>query len=262
MPVKVLAEKIALVTGATSGIGRAVALACARAGAKVVAAARDPGRGQALVEEASLAGLTCLFVSADLTKPIGAERAVQNALSRFGRLDILVNAVGGSTTGSVAETTLIEWDRIVAANLTTTFLTCRQAWLALAAAGGGVIVNIAGTFGLVPVPRRAAYAVAKAGVIMLARQMALDGAAEGIRVNCVCPGLVTTPATASMTPEDWERAVGRIPLGRAATAEEVADVVLFLVSPQAAYMTGAVLVVDGGQITGFQSTHRPEEKST
>jgi NAD(P)-dependent dehydrogenase (short-subunit alcohol dehydrogenase family) len=242
-----LAGKIALVTGAGSGIGRAVALRFAREGARVacadrvVEAARDTAR--AIAE----AGGQSLALAVDVTDPAGCERAVRETLEAFGGLTTLVNAAGVRGEKRDATPPPEEWRRVVEVNLTGTYLASRAAVPALAASGHGAITNIASIYGLVGGSLSPAYAAAKGGVVNLTRQMALEWAPR-VRVNCVCPGVIETPMTAPLLsdPAFREAAIRRHPVGRLGRPEDVAAAILYLSSDEAAFVTGVALPVDGG----------------
>lgn len=242
-----LENAVAIVTGSGSGIGRGIARHFAREGASLVVADVDPVRGEATVALIHGEGGEALFVPTDVTSSADIQRMVAAAVQRFGRLDVLVNNAGISPVGSVTETSEEEWDRCLAVGLKSVFLGCKYAIPAMVPNGGGAIVNIAGTLGLRGAPRKASYCAAKAGVVNLTRQMALDYGRSSVRVNCICPGFVDTPLTRSLPEPERQRAVGQLPIPRAATVDDVASAAVFLASSAAAYITGAVIVVDGGQ---------------
>lgn len=242
-----LQGKVALVTGAGSGIGRAVALRFAREGARVACAdlvaeaARETGK--AIAE----AGGQSLALALDVTDAAGCERAVRATLDAFGGLTTLVNAAGVRGDKRDPAPPPEEWRRVVEVNLTGTYLASRAAVEALAATGHGAIVNIASIYGLVGGSLSPAYAASKGGVANLTRQMALEWAPR-VRVNCVCPGVIETPMTAPLLadPAFREAALRRHPLGRLGRPEDVAAAILYLASDEAAFVTGVALPVDGG----------------
>jgi NAD(P)-dependent dehydrogenase (short-subunit alcohol dehydrogenase family) len=243
--------QVALVTGATRGIGRAVALELARRGARLVAT----GRSEPAMEELSRAlldlGTEVEPLLLDATAPGAAEAAVGAALARFGRLDILVNNAGVIAQGTALDCTDDDWDRVMATNVTAVFRMSRAALREMVPRRSGVIVNIASDWALVGARGALAYAASKGAVAQMTRSMALDHARDGIRVNAVCPGDTDTDMLAREH-EGKERgpALARlgaaIPLGRVARPEEIARVVAFLASDEASFMTGALVPVDGG----------------
>jgi len=241
-------DRVVLVTGGTRGIGLAVAHRAAREGAGLVLVARDPARGHAAA--AAIPGAR--FVAADVRLAADGERAVREAHEAFGRLDVLVNNAGviyrDRTADRISEQ---EWDETFDVNVKGAFLMSRAALPGLRATRG-TIVNVASYVGLVGFAGASAYAASKAALVNLTRSMALDHAEEGIRVNAVCPGSVDTDmihAAWHAFPDPqaarrrWE---AKHPLGRVATADEVAAVVLFLASDDARFVTGVALPVDGG----------------
>jgi NAD(P)-dependent dehydrogenase (short-subunit alcohol dehydrogenase family) len=261
-----LKDKVALITGGSSGIGRATALLFARAGAAVVVAARNEARGAALVREVAAQGQVvsegmtaeearALFVPTDVTLTESCAHVVEETLKAFGRLDILVNNAGVIVREkTVVDTTPEEWDLTFAVNVRGTYLMSRAALPHLPR--GGSIVNNASYLGVVGGRGVAAYAAAKGAIINLTRAMALDHAPDGIRVNCVAPGSVETP----MLHGEWEEmggegAVrhlfeGKHPLGRISQPAEIARTILFLASDEASFVTGVCLPVDGGITAG------------
>jgi len=247
-----LSNKVALVTGGTSGIGRATALLFAREGAQVVITGRDEARGRSVVAEIEEAGGSALFVRSDVRLAPECRRAVEECLRAFGRLDILFNNAGVFYPNTVPDSSEQEWDLTIDICLKGTYLMSRFALPVMIAQGQGVIVNNASGWGLVGGAAAAAYCAAKGGVVLLTKAMAIDHGPQGIRVNCVCPGDVDTP----MLPEDarqrgmsWEDYLASAsdrPLGRIGRPEEIARAVLFLASDDSAFVTGAALAVDGG----------------
>jgi NAD(P)-dependent dehydrogenase (short-subunit alcohol dehydrogenase family) len=242
----------AIVTGASRGIGRAVAEAFAREGASVALISNDIDRGQEAASALQSAGWTAQFFPADVANDADVRKTVQAVVAQWGRLDILVNNAGIYMQGDVTQTALADWERIMAVNLTSAFLFSKYAVPELARVGGGVIVNVASEAGLVGIKGQAAYNVSKAGMIALTRSCAVDHASQGIRVNCVCPGTTDTPlvqeaVSRAPDPAAARRALEQArPANRLGTPEEIASAVLYLASPEAAYATGAVLSMDGG----------------
>ncbi|MHB8540148.1 MAG: SDR family NAD(P)-dependent oxidoreductase, partial [Candidatus Acidiferrales bacterium] len=184
--------KVAIITGGGTGIGRACALLFASEGAKVAVAARRREKLEAVAQEIAVAGGEAFALKCDVTDKVSVERAVRAAEKRFGKLDTIVNNAGQIHAGTVEETSDDDWDRIISANLTGTFLMSRAAMPALRRTGGGSIINIGSYLGTVAIKQRAAYCAAKGGVTLLTKAMALDHAHEGIRVNCICPAIVET----------------------------------------------------------------------
>jgi meso-butanediol dehydrogenase / (S,S)-butanediol dehydrogenase / diacetyl reductase len=241
------AGKVAIVTGAASGIGAATARLLGGEGARVVVADLDHAGAMALAGE-----IDTLAIGVDVADPWAVEAMVAHTVATFGGLDVLVNNAGMGTVGSLAATSDETWRRVLAVNLDGVFHGLRAAIPRLRARGGGAVVNIASISGLAGDHGFAAYNAAKAGVINLTRSAALDHARHGIRINAVAPGLVDTPivAAAKAIPGAVEAWNGVIPMGRAATADEIAHAIAFLASDAASYITGTTLVVDGGLTAG------------
>jgi NAD(P)-dependent dehydrogenase (short-subunit alcohol dehydrogenase family) len=247
-----LADKVALITGGTSGMGRATAVLFAQEGAKVAITGRNETRGREVVEEIKQASGTAIFIRSDVRFAEECRRTVEETLQAFGRLDILFNNAGVLYANTVLDCTEEEWDLTLDTNLKGTYLMSRFALPTMIAQGSGVIINNASGWGLVGGDAAAAYCASKGGVVLLTKAMAIDHARQGIRVNCVCPGDVDTP----MLPEDaqrrgmkWEAylaSAANRPMGRIGKPEEIAKAVLFLASDDSSFVTGAVLAVDGG----------------
>ena len=235
--------KVALVTGAASGIGRASATALAKAGAKVVFADVADEAG----EEAAKTG-GGVFVHCDVSKSADCERAVAEAAMRFSGLDILHANAGIQFGKTVEETGEEEWDRLMGVNLKGVFLSCRAAIPAMRKRGGGSIIVTSSVNGMMAEPKLAAYCASKGGLIMLVKSMAVDYAREKIRVNALAPGWVETPINTPYlsTPEDRAAANAVQPLGRIAVPDEMGKVVVFLASDDASFMTGNFVMCDGG----------------
>lgn len=249
---KVLAEKVALVTGGASGIGRAIAASFAGAGAAVMIIDIDAASAEAAVRAITGKGGRAVFVAGDVSRAEDCQHAVEKTVGVLGALDILVNSAGMIRRASVTETTEAEWDRVMAVNVKSIFLLSSLAIPVMAGAGGGVIINLASGWGLAGGPRAAAYCASKGAVVLLTKAMAIDHGPQNIRVNCICPGTVDTPSLderiqAFADPVQARKDfVARQPMGRLATAEELAEAFVFLVSDESSFMTGQALFVDGG----------------
>jgi NAD(P)-dependent dehydrogenase (short-subunit alcohol dehydrogenase family) len=256
-----LSDRVVIVTGGAKGIGRAYCLGVAAEGARVVVA--DVADPKPVVKEIEARGGQALGVEGDVSREPDTQRLATEALARFGRIDVLVNNAATSAHGSVLEVSLADWQRVLEVNLTAPMHLSALAAPLMARGGGGAIVNVASVQGLLAEQGNAAYNASKAGLINLTRSMALDLAPQGIRVNAVAPGAIATEkllaALAAMpdpaqTRRDWEDLHA---LRRLGTPEEVAQAVLFLASPRAAFISGAVLTVDGGMTASFMMAGRP-----
>jgi NAD(P)-dependent dehydrogenase (short-subunit alcohol dehydrogenase family) len=249
-----LAQRAALVTGATSGIGRATAELFAKEGASVTVVGRDEGRGRSVVEGIERGGGRARFVRADVRRADDCRRAVDETVSAFGRLDILFNNAGVFFPRTVPETSEAEWDATIDASLKGAFLMSKYALPIMIAQRRGSIIHNSSGWGIQGGDRAAAYCAAKGGLIVMAKAMAIDHGRDGIRVNCVCPGDVDTPmlpVDAQMRGQDWATywaGCENRPLGRVGTVDEIARAVLFLASDDASFITGTALVVDGGGV--------------
>ena len=242
-------EKVVLVTGGSTGIGRATSLAFARQGATVVIGDVDE-RSAETVDLIEQAGGTGLFVRTDVSAAAQVEALVRTAVESFGGLHVAFNNAGLlPPTAPLAEMDEAEWDKIIAVDLKGVFLSLKFEIAHMLTAGGGAIVNTASVAGVVADPGMAPYVAAKHGVVGLTRAAAIDNAKDGIRVNALAPGLVETPMTKRWLedPAMREAVLAGSQLGRAAQPEEIAGMVLFLASPLASFATGGVYVVDAGQ---------------
>jgi 3-oxoacyl-[acyl-carrier protein] reductase len=243
-----LTGKVALVTGASRGIGAAIAKTLAARGATVVAAARGTNAKGSVAEILAMGG-KAEAASFDVTDPAAVEVVVTGAMSRHGRLDILVNNAGITRDQLMMRMKRDDWDAVIATNLTAAF-TCTQAVLRpMIRQRGGRIVTISSVVGQMGNPGQVNYAASKAGLIGMAKALALEVASRGITVNVVAPGLVDTDMTRALAPGAAENWASRIPLGRLGTPQDVANAVCFLASDEAAYITGQVIAVNGGMYT-------------
>jgi NAD(P)-dependent dehydrogenase (short-subunit alcohol dehydrogenase family) len=240
--------KVAIVTGAASGIGEACARLFAKEGAAVVVADVQDAKGQAVAEVIRQAGGRAVFVHCDVARAADCEKAVAEATARFGGLDILHANAGVELDRILTDTTEAEWDRLLGVNLKGVFLSCRAAIPAMKVRGGGSIVITASVNGMQAEPRLAAYCASKGGAVMLAKSIAIDYALDRIRANALCPGWVQTAITESFFADPAQRRhwFGVSPAGHAACPEEIAPAAVFLASDDARFVTGAAWVVDGG----------------
>jgi NAD(P)-dependent dehydrogenase (short-subunit alcohol dehydrogenase family) len=241
-----LTDKVMIVTGATSGIGEAIAKAAAAAGARLMLTGRSVERGERV---RAACGAAAQFLPVDFSQLGSADRLVDETLRRCGRLDVLVNNAGVIHRHTAETATDEEWDHVMAVNVTAVFRLSRAGIKAMKRNGGGVIVNIRSDWALVGGRNAFAYCASKGAIAQMTRAMALDHARENIRVNCVCPGEIDTPMTAAGLVQrglTHEQLAAAIPLGRIAHPDEIAKAVLFLSSDDSTFMTGAMMSVDGG----------------
>ena len=247
-------SRVALVTGGAYGIGRGIVQEFAKKGETVVIADRDDERGAALESLLLKAGAKALFIHADVRIERQVEALIARSGEAFGRLDVLCNNAGIERYRAADEYTIEDWDAISETNLRAAFLCAKYAY-PLLKASRGCIVNLSSVQAFANEPKISAYAASKAGLLGLTRGMALDFAADAVRVNAVCPGAIRTGMMEpfinnQLDPEEAVKAIGRtIPLGRVGQPEDIAHAVYFLASPAAAYITGATLVVDGGLLS-------------
>jgi meso-butanediol dehydrogenase / (S,S)-butanediol dehydrogenase / diacetyl reductase len=249
-----LSEKVALITGGTSGIGEATARLFAREGAKVAITGRRRELGEAVTAQIEQAGGEAIFIAADVAQVEDCRQSIDEVLAAYGRIDILFNNAGIVTQGTCEETSEADWVRTFDVNVKGTYLMTKLVLPILRSQGGGVIVNNASDWGIVGGAGYAAYSASKGAVVLLTKSVALDVARDNIRVNAVCPGdtyVERWRATKRRKPSgDFEAVLTAkgedLPIGRVGTVEEIAHSVLFLASDESSFMTGATLIVDGG----------------
>ncbi len=251
--------RIALITGGTSGIGLATARLFVREGASVAITGRDAARGQA-AEAALQADGVALFVGCDVRDPASCAAAVTAVLDRFGRIDVLFNNAGIVPFGTILETSLDVWRDAWETNVGGTYVLCRLVLPGMIARGAGVIVNNASDWGVTGGQGAAAYATTKGAVVQLTRSLAIDHGRQGVRVNAVCPGDTLVDRWRDRADSEVAFAAyldelgAAFPLGRVGQPDEIARAVLFLACDDSSYMTGQMLVVDGGNTAGGAST--------
>ena len=251
-----LKDRVAIVTGGTSGIGSAAAKRLAQEGAAVAVVGRSVERGEEIAREIVASGGRAIFIRGDVRLASDCQRAVELTLARFGQVDILFNNAGVFHPRSVPDCTEEEWDDTIDSSLKGAFLMSKFALPSMIARGSGSIIHTSSGWGIQGGDKAAAYCAAKGGLIVMAKAMAIDHGPHGIRVNCVCPGDVMTPmlpddaAKRGMAWDDYAVGAARRPLGRIGTVDEIADAVVFLASDESAFVTGTALVVDGGGVAG------------
>jgi NAD(P)-dependent dehydrogenase (short-subunit alcohol dehydrogenase family) len=240
--------RVAFVTGAGSGIGRAIARALAVDGCAVACLDRDGDHAQATADAIVADGGRAIGLTGDVTSAADVEAAVAATRTELGPITILVNNAGTGWLGTVETLSEAEWDHVMATNVKSVFLCSRAVIPEMAKGGGGRIINVASVTGLVASPGRAAYCASKGAVVMLTRAMALDAAPQQINVNAICPGVVVTAMTEQslQDPATRQEKLDKTPLGRLAQPEEIAPAAVYLAGPGGSFVTGACLVVDGG----------------
>jgi len=247
-----LRDKVAIITGAGAGIGRACCLLFAAEGAKIVAVDLDPAALDLVVEDVRSNGGSILAIQADVSRAEDVERVVSATSEKFATINILFNNAGIVPHGKIHETTEDDWDTTMAVNVKSMYLMSHAVVPIFLKHGGGVILNTSSATALRSVVDRAAYSASKGAVLALTKSMAIDYVRDGVRVNCLCPGTIDTPSlnrrlAAFADPEEARKQfVARQPMGRLGTAEEVAKAALFLVSEDAKFVTGAAFSIDGG----------------
>ncbi|MFB9831508.1 SDR family NAD(P)-dependent oxidoreductase [Actinoallomurus acaciae] len=251
--------KVALVTGASGGVGRAIAYGLAAEGAAVGVVGRDTGALRETVSMVERAGGRALPIEADIGVGSDVEHAVAELVTSYGRLDLLAHAAGVFRTGAVTDLPEEQWDLLFTTNVKSCFLLGRHAIPHMRAAGGGAIVNVSSVFAFAAGPGSAGYAASKAAVVALTKMMALDHIADGIRVNCVAPGSMRTPLLENAVaghddPEEALAGIGRLhPLGRLIDPTETASLVLYLLSDDARAVVGSCFTIDGGRLAKLGS---------
>jgi len=248
-----LADRVAIITGGNSGIGKATSILFAREGARVCITGRNENRCREVVSEIQDAGGQAFFEIADVRFPDDCRKTVDATLEAFGRLDILFNNAGVYFPDNAIDCSEEEWDLTIDINLKGTFLMSKFALPPMIEQGSGVIINNGSGWGIVGGNQAVSYCASKGGVVLITKAMAIDHATQGIRVNCLCPGDVKTPMLdedakqRGLTWEDYHKqAVAHRPMRRIGTPEEIAKAALFLATEDSSFMTGATLVVDGG----------------
>ncbi|HTC40817.1 MAG TPA: 3-oxoacyl-[acyl-carrier-protein] reductase [Candidatus Acidoferrales bacterium] len=241
-----LTDKVALVTGASQGIGRDTALALAEAGAKVAVAARNEEKLAALAEEIAAKGAVAFAVKIDVADPEQVKAGFKAVLEKFGKLDILVNNAAITRDGLALRMKQDDWDAVIRTNLTGAHFCTQQALATMMRARAGRIINIASVVAQMGNAGQANYVAAKAGLIGLTKAIAMEIASRNVTVNAVAPGFIETPMTDVLSEKVKEELKTRIPLGRMGTARDVAAAIVFLASDEAGYITGHVLDVNGG----------------
>ena len=251
-----LKDKVAIITGGASGIGRATALLFSREGATVAIVDIDEPEGQAVVQSIVRGGGKAVFLLCDATSASECQSAVGKAVKELGKIDILFNNVGIIRRASVVDTTEEEWDKVMDTNVKSVFLFSKNVVPIMAKTGGGIIINTASGWGLVGGYKAASYCASKGAVVLLTKAMAIDHGPQNIRVNCICPGDTDTPMLhrealqLGITREKFLAEAKQRPLQRIGKPEEIANAALFLVSDASSYITGTALVVDGGGLAG------------
>jgi NAD(P)-dependent dehydrogenase (short-subunit alcohol dehydrogenase family) len=251
-----LSRKVAVITGAASGIGRATALLFADEGASVALADVNAVAGQRVACEITDAGGRAFFELVDVTRAQDCQRLIERAIRDFGRIDVLFNNAGIIRRSTVVELSENDWDRVMAVNVKSMYLLSREVIPHMQKAGGGIIVNTASGWGLAGGAKAAVYCASKGAVVLLTKAMAIDHGPQNIRVNCICPGDTDTGMLreeAQQLGEQNRRFLAesaKRPLGRVGTPEEIAQAALYLASDASSFVTGTALVVDGGGLAG------------
>jgi NAD(P)-dependent dehydrogenase (short-subunit alcohol dehydrogenase family) len=247
---------VAVITGATDGIGKAIALTFAKEGAKVVMIGRDETKGKAALDEVRKSGYA-VFIKADVSDPSQVKKMIERAIQEYGRIDILVNNAAVCPAGTVLSTSEETWDYVIDLNLKGVFLCSKYAIPYMQKNGGGAIVNVGSINSLMAMENEVAYDASKGGVLMLTKATALDFAKANIRVNCILPGAIETAmlrASLGTSPDPAKARqwiTSKHPVGRVGEPREIAEVALFLASDSSSFVTGAAIPVDGGILAGW-----------
>jgi len=251
-----LADKVAIVTGGASGIGRATALLFAREGAVVALADLNAKAGEDVIVEIKNSGGRAFFESSDVSKAADCRRLVEHTIREFGKIDILFNNAGIIRRSTILDLSEEDWDRVMAVNVKSIFLLSREVIPHMEQRGGGSIVNTASGWGLTGGAKAAVYCASKGAVVLLTKAMAVDHGPKNIRVNCICPGDTDTGMLRNEARQLGEASdrfladAAKRPLGRVGTPDEIARAALYLASDASSFVTGAALVVDGGGLAG------------
>lgn len=253
------AGRVAVISGGATGIGAATATAFAAAGARVVILDIAHAEAEQTVRRIAGAGGTAMFVECDISDEHGVDASIRNVLAEYGRIDVLHANAAVQSSEKATDITVAEWTRVIAVNLTGTFLQCRAVLPIMYEQGSGVVLITSSPHALATVPHAAAYAASKGGVLALMRSLALEAAGRGVRVNAIIPGVIDTPTVerhvAGTADPDGQRArlAAAEPIGRLGRSEEVAAAALFLASDAASFVTGSALAVDGGLMAALSS---------
>src|SRR6267378_2574972 len=251
-----LSGKVAVITGAASGIGRATALLFAREGAALALADLNIDAGQRVVDQITKSGERAFFEGIDVTRAADCQRLVERAIREFGRIDILFNNAGIIRRATVLDLSEDDWDRVMAVNVKSIYLLSREVIPHMRKAGGGTIINTASGWGLTGGAKAAVYCASKGAVVLLTKAMAVDHGPQQIRVNCICPGDTDTGMLREEARQLGEKnsrflaEAAKRPLGRVGAPEDIAQAALYLASDASSFVTGTALVVDGGGLAG------------